>query len=118
MIASDKDYLQLENVTQMTLEGKQVMIEQPYPDLCVLTPRTYLLAKIITGDVSDNITQVFNRVGYKTAIKKYVNDIDFLTESLKNDQVACEKFKRNARLIDFNKIPNKIRQIGKNVLGI
>ena len=118
LIASDKDYLQLENVTQMTLEGKQVMIEQPYPDLCVLTPKTYLLAKIITGDVSDNITQVFNRVGYKTAVKKYVNNIDFLTESLKNDQVACEKFKRNARLIDFNKIPNKIRQIGKNVLGI
>ena len=117
LIASDKDYLQLENVTQMTLEGKQVEIEQPYPDKVVLTPSTYLLAKIITGDTSDNITQVFNRVGYKTAVKKYVGNLPFLTESLENDRVAREKFMRNTTLIDFKRIPSKIRSLASGVLG-
>lgn len=118
LIASDKDYLQLKNVTQMTLEGKEVTIEQPYPDLITITPETYLLAKIITGDVSDNIPQVFNRVGYKTAVKKYVANLQYLTESLENDVVAKNRFKKNTELIDFKKIPKTIRSIAKGVLGL
>ena len=118
LVASDKDYLQLEGVTQMTLEGKQVEIEQPYPDLITLTPETYLLAKIITGDTSDNIPHIFNGVAYKKAVKKYVANMQFLTESLENDAIALKNFKLNTRLIDFKRIPKSVRQIGRRVLGL
>lgn len=118
LVASDKDYLQLENVTQMNLMGEQVTIEQPYPELMKVTPQDYLLAKILTGDTSDNITQVFYKVGYKTAIKKYVSNLEFLNESLERDAVAMEKFNRNKKLIDFAKIPKKIRAKAKNAIAL
>lgn len=113
LIASDHDYLQLENVKQVTLEGKEVLIEQPYPELVKITPELYLLSKIITGDVSDNITQVFNRVGYKTACKRYLANLEVLQESLEHDKVAFSKFKRNSKLIDFKRIPETIRNIAR-----
>lgn len=118
LIASDHDYLQLDGITQFTIEGKNVEIEQPYPDLMCVSPSDYLLSKIITGDASDNITQVFNRVGYKTAIKKYVSDKDFLVKSLENDAAAYGRFVRNTRLIDFNMIPKKIKTIVKKTMAI
>lgn len=118
LVASDKDYLQLANVTQMNLMGQQVSIEQPYPDEFTMTPEMYLLAKIITGDVSDNITQVFNRVGYKTAAKKYVMNPEFLNESLERDPVAMEKFTRNTRLIDFSHIPKRIRAAARKAVAL
>lgn len=117
LIASDKDYLQLNDVTQMNLKGDAVVIEQPYPDLIKVTPETYLLAKILTGDTSDNITQVFPKVAYKTAVKKYISNLDFLNESLERDAVALEKFNRNTRLIDFGRIPKKIRAAAKNAIA-
>lgn len=113
LIASDHDYLQLDNVKQMTLEGKEVVIEQPYPELIKVTPELYLLSKIITGDVSDNITQVFNRVGYKTACKRYLANLEVLQESLEHDKVAFDKFKRNSKLIDFKRIPTTIKELAR-----
>lgn len=117
LVASDRDYLQLGDVTQMNLMEKQVVIEQPYPDEITVTPETYLLAKIITGDTSDNITQVFNRVGYKTAVKKYVANLDFLNESLERDPIAMEKFNLNTKLIDFAHIPKRIRAAARNAVA-
>ena len=118
LIASDKDYLQLKDVTQITLEKKEVMIEQPYPELVTLTPETYLLAKIIMGDKSDNIPQVFPHVAYKKAVKQYVTNLQYLTESLENDVVAKARFQQNTELIDFKKIPKTISDRAKSVLGI
>jgi 5'-3' exonuclease len=118
LIANDKDYLQIAGVTQMTLEDKQVMIEQAYPELLTVTPDLYLIAKIVSGDVSDNISHVFPKVGYKTAVKKYVMNLDYLNESLERDVVAMEKFKRNTKLIDFGCIPKKIRASIKNTLAL
>lgn len=117
LIANDHDYLQLNNVTQMNLEGKEILIEQPYPDKIKVTPDNYLLAKIITGDKSDNITQVFYKVGYKTAIKKFILNPDFLNESLENDAVAMDKFNRNAKLIDFSRIPKKIKAMVRKTIA-
>lgn len=118
LIASDKDYLQLDGVTQLNLEGKPVEIEQPYPDLVTMTPEKYLLAKVIVGDGSDNITKVFDRVGYRTAVKKYISNTEFLVESLQNDAVAKSKFERNMNLIDFKRIPQSIRRISRKALGL
>ena len=118
LVASDRDYLQLEGVTQMNMFGDAVLIEQPYPDLVNVTPGDYLIAKIITGDTSDNITQVFPRVGYKTAVKKFVTNLEFLNESLENDPVAMAKFTRNKRLIDFGCIPKKIRAAAREAVAL
>ena len=118
LIANDKDYLQLENVTQLTLEKKEVEIEQPYPQLITVTPQTYLLAKIITGDKSDNIPQVFPMVAYKKAVKKYVANLQYLSESLDADAVAKDRFMKNTQLIDFKRIPKSIRRIAREVLGL
>lgn len=118
LIASDKDYLQLDGVTQLNLEGKSVEIEQPYPELVTMTPEKYLLAKVIVGDGSDNITKVFDRVGYRTAVKKYISNTKFLVESLQNDAVAKSKFERNMNLIDFKRIPQSIRRISRKALGL
>jgi 5'-3' exonuclease len=101
----------------MNLEGRHVAIEQPYPNLMTVTPEDYLIAKILTGDVSDNIPQIFPKVAYKTAIKKYVSNLDFLNESLERDAVAMEKFNRNTRLIDFGRIPKKIKAAVMNAVA-
>jgi 5'-3' exonuclease len=53
------------------LQGKEIRPEM-YNDVSV-SGKHYLLAKILTGDTSDNIPQVFNRCGYKTAMKLVLN---------------------------------------------
>lgn len=118
LIANDHDYLQLEDVTQMNLEGEAVEIEQPYPDLVAMTPKKYLLAKIISGDTSDNIPHVFPKVAYKTAVKKYVSNPTLLMESLAADAVANARFEENKRLIDFNRMPDTIRRRAREALGL
>lgn len=118
LIANDRDYLQLEDVTQMNLEGEAVEIEQPYPDLIAMTPKKYLLAKIISGDASDNIPHVFPKVAYKTAVKKYVSNPKLLMESLASNAVANARFEENKRLIDFNRMPESIRRRAREALGL
>lgn len=103
IIASDKDFLQLSgNIRMFNLEGKEIFPPE-HKDNAV-TGKQYLLSKILTGDVSDNIPQVFNRCGYDTAMKLVLNP-EVLKEKLKNDPIALEKFKTNAKLIDFKYIP-------------
>lgn len=118
LIANDRDYLQLDDVTQMNLEGEAVEIEQPYPDLIAMTPKKYLLAKIISGDASDNIPHVFPKVAYKTAVKKYVSNPKLLMESLASNAVANARFEENKRLIDFNRMPESIRRRAREALGL
>lgn len=106
IIASDNDFLQLPaNVKQFNLEGKEVKPE-PYKDLPV-NGRQYLLAKILTGDKSDNIPQVFPRCGYASAMKLVLNPAE-LKEKLKNDPAAMEQFRLNQKLIDFKNIPEEL----------
>lgn len=106
IIASDKDFLQLsDNIRIFNLEGKEVKPKE-YKDLPV-TGKQYLLAKILTGDPSDNIPQVFNRCGYSTAMKLVLNP-DLLKERLKSEPQALEQFKINAKIIDFKNIPETL----------
>lgn len=66
LIASDRDFVQLENVHQLNLFGK--VVECKLADE-VVTPREYLLAKVLLGDGADNIHKVFAKVGDKRALK-------------------------------------------------
>jgi len=108
IIASDKDFLQLsDSIRMFDLTGKEIKPE-PYKDVSV-SGRQYLLSKILTGDVSDNIPQVFPRCGYSTAMKLVLNPT-VLKERLKNDPTALEQFKINSTLIDFKHIPQDLTE--------
>lgn len=74
-----------------------------------LNPSKYLLTKIIMGDKGDNIPAIADRVGIKTAEKMLEN----LSEELK-DKSKADNFERNKVLIDFDCIPDNIRDTIKN----
>lgn len=121
IIASDKDFLQLSSYVRMfDLTGKEVKPEA-YKDI-EPTGKQYLLAKILTGDVSDNIPQVFNRCGYATAIKLVLNPNE-LKRKLQEDANALAQFRINSKIIDFKNIPEDLsklilEEVDKNSLDI
>ena len=115
IIASDRDFLQLPaNVKQFNLEGKEIKPEE-FKNT-VPTGKQYLLAKILTGDTSDNIPQVFPRCGYQTAMKLVMKP-EVLKEKLKNDPAALEQFRLNQKLIDFKHIPESLTESIMQVLS-
>ena len=54
----------------------------------------------------------------KKAVKKYVANLQYLSESLDADAVAKDRFMKNTQLIDFKRIPKSIRRIAREVLGL
>ena len=104
LIASDKDFLQIDGIKQVDLMGR-------IPDRKIanenLTASEFLLAKILLGDKSDNISNVFNRVGPKRVIP-YIKDRTLLKEALQRDPLAAQQFKLNKQIISFNEIPKDL----------
>jgi 5'-3' exonuclease len=105
IITSDKDYLQLScsNVEIYNLYYKKLT------DLksCHGDPKLDLFCKIVSGDLSDNISSVLKRCGEKTAVKYYNNPILF--EAKLKEENAEEKYRFNKLLIDFNQIPEQLQ---------
>ena len=106
LISSDHDFLQIPNVNQYDMMGKK--IERKIGDR-VLTEKEFLLWKVIRGDVSDNIAGVFKGVGEKKALK-LIDDREKLKSMLKESQDSMVQFMNNKFLIDFENIPEDIRQ--------
>jgi 5'-3' exonuclease len=105
IIASDKDFLQLSDVSIYDLAGKEKSI---LPEIeQSITPKQYTIFKSIAGDPADNIPRIFNRCGKKT-ILKYINDPEKLKEKFKEDPIAFEQFKLNKKIIDFDNIPSTL----------
>lgn len=104
LFASDRDFVQLENVHQITLFGKEVKCTVADEDV---TCSEYLLAKILLGDSADNISKVFNRVGPKKVLK-LIRNKELLKEKLKEDQDAVKQFNLNKSLISFDEIPQDL----------
>ena len=88
LIASDHDYLQIDGISQFNLEGKRIV-----RDLggTIVSAPEYLLGKILMGDKSDNICQVFKKCGPKTALK-LVKDKEMLKQRLAESQDAQKQF--------------------------
>lgn len=108
VIASDRDFLQLGgNIRIFDLTGKEIL--PPEFENQPVSPKKYLLSKILTGDDSDNIPQVFPRCGYKTAMK-LVNSPVKLRERLSGDALAMAQFRLNEKLINFNNIPETLTE--------
>ena len=105
IITSDKDYLQLasDNVYIYNLSyNKLTDLKSSHSD-----PKIDLFCKIVAGDPSDNIISILKRCGEKTALKYFHDPIRF-QEKLKEEN-AEEKWKLNKLLVDFNQIPELLR---------
>jgi 5'-3' exonuclease len=106
VVSSDHDLLQLidENITLMDAKMKS------YNHKSYGTPDKDVFMKVVVGDKSDNIPQVFKRVGVKTALKLY-DDKKLLLAKFRDDKKSFERFCFNKLLIDFKYIPIDINKI-------
>lgn len=108
LIASDHDFCQLENVSQIDLRGNVV---KPTVKLKgksqEIDPKTALLMKIIVGDGSDNIPSIGEKIGPVKAYK-YASDKESLKKFLIENSSSAKKFLMNKELIDFNYIPKEL----------
>lgn len=112
LVASDRDFLQLEGINQIDLFGSP---KTPLPELCkkkntTISPKEYLLIKTIIGDKADNIPSCFNKVGEVKALA-LVKNKEQLKQKLKENNQAAEQFMLNKKLIDFSYIPNELTAI-------
>lgn len=101
LIASDHDFLQIDGVKQFDLFGKEVKRILGGEEVCA---KDYLLGKILMGDKSDNIKQVFNKCGPKTALK-LVKNKEVLKKMLDESQESSNRYSINKKIISFSEIP-------------
>lgn len=105
IIASDKDYLQLQSkqVKIFNLMYKNIADSKSSTG----DAQTDLLIKIIMGDVSDNIPSVFPKCGFKTALK-CVQDNAYFEKKMAGKPEYIEQYKRNENLVSFQCIPQHL----------
>lgn len=103
IISSDKDLLQIPDTKQFSLDDKLISREGKNG---MLSAKEFLLRKVLIGDSSDNIPQVFPRVGPVTAEKLIKNGT--LKERLDKDENAKTQFKINYKLMDISRMPKDL----------
>lgn len=113
LIASDRDFLQLENVNEFDLFGKKA--ERKLGDE-IVSADDFLLGKILMGDKSDNISQVFLRCGPKTALS-LVKNKDELNRRLVESADATEKYNLNKKIIAFSETPIELTEKIKKAIN-
>ena len=104
LIASDHDFLQIDGLREFDLFGKEAKRDLGGE---IVSAKDYLVGKILMGDRSDNIQQVFFRCGPKTALK-WTKDKDALKKTLKEDHSLAARYLLNKKMIDFNSIPQEL----------
>lgn len=106
LFSSDHDFLQLKDVVQYDCWGKK--LERTIKDVTEgeVTRSEFLKWKIIRGDISDNIKNVFPKYGDKKSWD-LVQDEPRLKQMLRESNDAMERFKLNSILIDFRRIPKE-----------
>lgn len=104
LIASDHDYLQLDGLRVFNLFGQEAKREIADEEV---SASDYLLGKILMGDKSDNIKQVFARCGPKSALK-LLKDKESLKNMLKESQDAASRYLLNKKIISFSSIPEDL----------
>lgn len=106
LIASDHDFLQIDGLREFDLFGKEVQRDLGGE---IVSSKDYLLGKILMGDRSDNIKQVFSRCGPKTALK-WTKDKASLKKVLKEDQNLASRYLLNKKMISFEQIPQELSE--------
>lgn len=108
LISSDHDFCQIKDIKQFNIFGDEVI---PWVDKnkgIKMTNDEVKLIKSIIGDTSDNIPQIFPRVGIKTAWK-LCKDRSKLKQMLKENKNAAKQYILNRKLVDFNYIPQTLK---------
>lgn len=116
LFASDRDFQQLEGIHQYDLRGTEVKTKITInKQEVILTPKEALMIKILTGDVSDNIPSIANRIGNISAYK-LIHNKESLKNMLMENQDVAKQFMINKKIIDFNQIPDELcNKINDNV---
>lgn len=104
LIASDHDFLQIDGLREFDLFGKEATRDLGGEEV---SAQDYLLGKILMGDRSDNIKQVFTRCGPKTALK-WTKDKASLKKMLAEDQSLASRYLLNKKMISFDSIPSSL----------
>lgn len=104
LIASDHDFLQLDGVRIFDLFGREAKRDLGGEEV---SANDYLLGKILMGDKSDNIKQVFKKCGPKTALK-LTKDKAALKNLLTENQDAASRYLLNKKIISFREIPEEL----------
>jgi hypothetical protein len=109
LISSDRDFLQLENVYQYDWWGNKIERKIKNHEEFEMNSKEFLLWKILRGDVSDNIKNVFPKYG---DVKSYklVKNKSLLKKMLCESQEANNRYKLNKFLIDFRSIPLDVEE--------
>lgn len=105
VISSDKDLLQIPDINQFDLNDKLVSRKGKTG---MLTAKEFLLRKILIGDSSDNIPQVFPRVGPARA--ELLIKEGLLDNRLKNDEAAKAQYEMNLKLMDISQMPKELSE--------
>lgn len=113
LISSDRDFLQLENVREFDLFGKEAKRKLGDEEVSV---EDFLLGKILMGDKSDNISQVLLRCGPKTALS-LVKNRDELKKRLVESADAAAKYELNKKIIAFSEIPPELTERIKKAIS-
>ena len=105
IIASDRDYLQLQS-EQVKIYN---MVFKNIAELSSSTgnAETDLRIKIIMGDTSDNIPSVFPKCGFKTALK-CCKEQEFFEKKMQGKKEYYDVYNLNEQLISFSKIPSHL----------
>lgn len=101
IITGDKDLLQISDVQIYNLKGKK------FTNITSDNPYQSKMIKILAGDPSDNLKNSFPKCGKKTAIK-LMNDESLLQKW--KDKYGDQRYKLNCLLIDFQNIPELLKQ--------
>ena len=104
LIASDHDFLQIDGVREFDLFGKEAKRIVGGEEV---DANDYLMCKILMGDKSDNIKQVFTRCGPKTALK-WTKNKDALKKTLLEDHASANRYLINKKMISFDSIPEEL----------
>jgi 5'-3' exonuclease len=121
LISSDHDFCQLHrpenHLRQFSMDGEEVTCQYKYKRnnrnvVAPISADMAMMLKIITGDKSDNIPGIKQRLGICTAYK-LLSEGDGkknLQDLLDKDPAVKVAFNRNRKLIAFSEIPAKLQQ--------
>ena len=104
IIAADKDLLQIPDAFQFNLDDKMV---KRVGKNGLISASDFLKMKILIGDGSDNIPQVFPKVGLVRA-EKIINEAGKLDKMLSENKEASERYEMNTKLMDISKMPEEL----------
>jgi 5'-3' exonuclease len=108
IIAKDKDFLQLTDTARLFDHRLKEITTEDIAGMN-LTPKQYLMVKIMIGDGADGIPQVKPGMGIKRAAKIVTSKEKFQEFLEKSEPSVIEKMKLNRELIDLTRIPDEVK---------